>query len=924
MTSKPLQSSKMSLFDAKNSVANRDIHDEEKHAFDERNEDAKEQIEALLRSLDILARLATMDTADYQASLQHGSASSISNHNEAAGRNMCQLQKSLENIQRRWKLEDTPILQLTTAIHRFHSTINNLQQDAEEHTVLYNNLAQKLQQNQKRNAKLERALAKVCAKNEKLAAKVKRGTQEKQSMVKQVKGYVKQIKDAKTEHKEMEEQMVAYQLYSHQHFLQQQPSQPPRGRSVSVDYPTRKTSSPKASFAKGKFAARRRVMSQDAKKTSEIDAPDFDLDGKRIILQGMENFCVEDAFHDQDHSCGGDDNSVFSRTSSVTSSVSSLVTDEGVATIRFSPLRWSPGGRTPTRLRTHSNDGGTENKHSFWGSTACWPSSTKPNKSPPMVTLTFPSASVIGLQFDKVEFKAGLQEPSLSNQPKGLLTLLEPEDEEKLAIHNKHDNAQGQTNKKSSKFHLKWNNVFGKGSGGSSDALTLSTGKAASSNDTSRNEAFVVSGFVGFNDELNERPNLGARLVAISGEPVDPNWSLSELQDQIGNAESSDRQPLLSRTEAITSQAKLRDNTVVTLTLRDDHLDKAPTSLSDKDSKDQHIIPQGTSGHSKPRISSNDELLGVSLDASGSAKLASSFNIFKKAPTRGGLTTSEPSASKESQKTATFETLDEGMTSTMSKISYLFSLKSNEAQDLGDSSQQEQVTTARKDHDEKNKAESPNLRLDLSRTATVPNNPSFLAPKSDDFQNTVATGQKPTAIKTQEPGIQKSELNLDPSHPATLGDETNSFLPSASALTNQDQDARGRQTIDYSAADSSIGQSVTTRDVNVSEPDVLSDLKSSGDEEQREEKNSGAESKHEPEMNAKKAKMADSQRSSEDPEEEAESATVQDKILLKSTDEEEQQSSAGERLRRSMLTMGKMFSNPFSHPEEVNSDDTML
>lgn len=458
-------------------------YEDDRGVTEQQDDDTKEQVNALLQSLAILLKLATMDTANYQASLQKGGGIGGRGTSSTSNSSVCQLQKSLEDIQRTWRLEDTPILKLTAAIHGFHSTINNLQQDAEEHTVLYNNLAQQVQQYQKRNVKLEHALSKVCAKNEALRAKIKHRAQEKKTMAQQVQNYVQQVKDAKKEQREMEEQKVAYQLHAHQHFLQfQKPQTVMRGRSVSEDLPTARSnrscsSSPKSSPRRAMAAARRRIMSQDAPATKgtgstrnsaeAIFSSDYNLDP----IEGLEPFSGGEpaqyaSYQDLSNSALLDDSSSVI---SATSSASSLVTDEGVATIRFGIPKSSALCGTPTRLRTSSKDSlPGEKQPSFWGTTA-WPTSSKKTKVPSILTLTFPSASTIGLQFEKNTIEIEPQQVKVFQRPKALLseTLLHSSGEKSKAksttnTTTSQEQQQQPKEAESGGFQLRWSNVFGK------------------------------------------------------------------------------------------------------------------------------------------------------------------------------------------------------------------------------------------------------------------------------------------------------------------------------------------------------------------------------------------------------------------------------------------------------------------------------
>ena len=513
-------------------------------------DDATEQIAILLKSLKILTQLAAMDPAEYQASLQmkmvHNNNDNNNNNHTSNTTQQCsviQLQTSLEDLQRGWRLEDTPVIQLCTLIHGLHSTVNSLQKDAEEHAVLYANLQKELLDSHQRNAKLERTLLKVHSKNQSLSHKMKQRSCETRSLVKHVHACVQQVHESQEEQKQLEEQNVAFQLHAHHQFLQQQqqqqqqqavnsPMRPGRGRSFSHDvlqaYPT--------TFQTMRY----RGMSHDT-NFSDMDALDFAAANDATVL--------DDEIGLGDVVDGGYAGNIFDDLSCCPSVASStLVTDDGVATplrlsqdgnttkIQSIALRHDDGNLSPpgtprresasARKRTNSRDLDFGFGTSFLG--GAW-SSSKSKESVVIHDLTFPDASSIGLQFERLPYDSPPAKKEIP-KPKGLLT------EAMLSNSSSHDSSapslpgansnssEEKDDRQKSGFQLKWK-VFSSRSSGSQEADRKQS-----------NGTFAISGFDGFINELNERPAIGEKLIAINDVPVDGTWSVEELQAQIEQA----------------------------------------------------------------------------------------------------------------------------------------------------------------------------------------------------------------------------------------------------------------------------------------------------------------------------------------------------------------------------------------------------
>ncbi|CAB9502685.1 expressed unknown protein [Seminavis robusta] len=510
-------------------------------------DDASEQVQILLQSMTILVKLAMMDSATYHQSLQKNHDNNTTTSHKST---VCQLQKSLDNLQHQWRLEETPAMQLCTLIHGFHGTIYNLQKDAEEQATLYEQLYQKTQDYQERNAKLERALLKLHAQNAKLAAKVKQRATEKKSLVKHVQGYAQQVKDFQREQQQLEERTVAYQLQAHEQFLQQTP--PSRRRCVSNDIPL-------------SIANRARGLSTDS-NFSDLDALDFGTSSgsnhhdhhqqQQVLLSGVG---ISSSSDDQ-------------------SSVASLVTDGGVATVRLtvdqqmscSSFCSSSPPCTPKREATLKDSNG--GMSSFLRSPP-WQSRARATP-PPVWEITFPDATSIGLQFERLEVETLSNHSNVDwltkspqRRPKGILNHVIVEDGGPPALPSlRHDDAH-MDDEDNKNF---WTKVFG-------GKTTTDTDQPMDHHHQKTvgpsHSIFVVSGFQGFHDET-DRPDLGATLVSINGNPVNGTWSLEDLHKELlaraqrqqddkpepksGNEEPAKRVTLCFRHDPLSKSARER------------------------------------------------------------------------------------------------------------------------------------------------------------------------------------------------------------------------------------------------------------------------------------------------------------------------------------------------------------------------------
>ena len=350
--------------------------------IEERNQDnhdkTLQQSQLFFESLvlDNLVRLATMNPSEYQESLQQSSHS----HYKDSQDNLT-LQTSLENVKRDGeRLEDISpaAVQFRNAIHSLHSNIHALQNDAEEREQMQDQLRQKLIESQQRASKLERALLRLHFKHQSLRHRMIKMSQENHSLLQRVHTGVRKVQDSQQEQHSLKEQNTVFRLHLHHQFLQQQQKSPlrmqesrNRGRSFSRDvlaaYPQPPSQSPSPSLvtlASTTSKLRVRALSHDT-NVSDLDGlgsfgtpgtpcnhsatvDEWSCAGNALAVTASKHFPDREKIHDiMDEEIGlgnagvGDDHDSEEKSScycpAVTNNsvVPSLVTDEGIATLRL-------------------------------------------------------------------------------------------------------------------------------------------------------------------------------------------------------------------------------------------------------------------------------------------------------------------------------------------------------------------------------------------------------------------------------------------------------------------------------------------------------------------------------------------------------------------------------------------------------------
>ncbi|GAX18352.1 hypothetical protein FisN_23Hh246 [Fistulifera solaris] len=343
------------------------------------------------------------------------------------------LADALAQLERSHGLHSTPIASLTKSIHRFQSSLAILHDESDSHAAEVDSLHELIKSLQKRNEELEMNVEALTERNKKLAIKLERKSEAKRYLASCMKQYMKKAKASKDQEREFEDLKVAYQLQAHENLL----FQANRNRATSAD----------SNFS-----------------------------------DGLDFIHLEDGSGD-DHSsfsCGG----------------SSLVTDEGIATLR---------------LQTHrSASPRSDASHSSFDSSP----STSPKAQ--TTTLYFPRGSKVGIKI--LELHDDTMSTPTAKQPNAELTraLLAPEAEQTKMV--------GETENQRNvglPFHINFFHSKGDKEG------------RHQRRDSGRHSIFVVSGYNDFDDTKNKRPSLGSRIIAINNVEVPDGCTMDQLIESL-------------------------------------------------------------------------------------------------------------------------------------------------------------------------------------------------------------------------------------------------------------------------------------------------------------------------------------------------------------------------------------------------------
>lgn len=165
-------------------------------------ESHSDQIQVLLQSLSLACQLASMDTTSYK-------------------RKYPDIQKELDDIQKRWRLEDTPIPTIISSIHALQSKLSHVDSEADYHsqTILENiALKQKVQDIEEDRFTLKRAVKKLIKKNQVLEEKLSQNQHENRRLFTSVKNFIQKKHAEQLDAKEFVEKT---KLSLHEHMLKQ-------------------------------------------------------------------------------------------------------------------------------------------------------------------------------------------------------------------------------------------------------------------------------------------------------------------------------------------------------------------------------------------------------------------------------------------------------------------------------------------------------------------------------------------------------------------------------------------------------------------------------------------------------------------------------------------------------------------------------
>lgn len=446
----------------------------------EEEDESKQQIQALLEALNILSKLACMDTTVYQSTLTQRTTETDENDstNENDDTTAFGLQRQLDEMEQQWKLEETPISDLTQAVHRFHSNIRLVQAEIDHQAADIAALQSEIVKLKSEKKQLRQVGKKLLKRNEKLYDNLKQTKLENKALARHVKNYIQQVRDKETQQQELIELNNVYKIQAHEQILHQ-------------TYNTR--------------GHRMRLESND----STISAGDG--------LNSSDAALLSCAMAQGDDDC-------HSVQSTSVSSFSSFVTDDGIATVKFvpqSPLRDSSFGSLDYGLEPH-------HVQSIKRKQAA--------QLPPTYTLSFAKGTKLGLKIRNVPITDTFV-PKAPSSPRpsssrGLLDSAVGADDGEDGpmvltpiLDEEHQNGFTSglrsfltTNKAQSVSKLDSHSV----------------GSDPTSKPLIEPHAFLVCGYTDyFDSKTNKKPPMGARVVAVNGKAVCEEWTMSEFMDNL-------------------------------------------------------------------------------------------------------------------------------------------------------------------------------------------------------------------------------------------------------------------------------------------------------------------------------------------------------------------------------------------------------
>jgi regulator of replication initiation timing len=175
--------------------------------------EGEKKVRVFLEALDILTRLAAMDSVTYRKSIGAlPGESSYSCENFACASS---LQKRYDELHSIWNFEDSPFPRLLESIHCFHSKCNQLESHVDQVLAENESLRVDLSSSESRIRRLEAAVEKLHKKKQRLKEKLHAHNTERASLLTKVRTYVRDFKM----HDEADDQHFAKHLEAHERIM---------------------------------------------------------------------------------------------------------------------------------------------------------------------------------------------------------------------------------------------------------------------------------------------------------------------------------------------------------------------------------------------------------------------------------------------------------------------------------------------------------------------------------------------------------------------------------------------------------------------------------------------------------------------------------------------------------------------------------
>ena len=474
----------------------------------QRDEETDDRTEILISALHQLQRLATLDSTDYQQRLIENNLPGLQTqepntlHVPALAKNSAstQISQLSQPIQ-------TPLVQLSMSIHRLHSAVVNITREVDGHTDEVRELQSELEVLRHRNKQVESAAKKVLKKNLRLKQEAHRDRKIAQDLKRKVHQYEAQLESQGF-------QLMANKVQNHEIQLQ-------------LSKTTQYTSAGTEQDGDNSIKPRERINSnvseyldieqeslggdyRESVKTSETDLHGGQNSSSPEVLRTRSE-SSSSTYSDLSEKAGGNKkaNAGFgvSPVSSEMSSKSHSVFDDTVPT-----LRYSAKGSLIADRKTHrpNNNNDLSDITTASGSDGFDSSSTNGLKSPAKVQP--PVESTESTEKEK-------KSESLSNRFAKFIGA------RPIANYNL-------------KIIAPCNIQFVKLPLNSEQLLE----KEILRNSQKFPCAFAICGLDRFDDKVNMKPTIGARLTKINGKAIDEQWTLETLYHELNTEDDGGTQ----------------------------------------------------------------------------------------------------------------------------------------------------------------------------------------------------------------------------------------------------------------------------------------------------------------------------------------------------------------------------------------------